>query len=96
MIISLYLQKNGEDDYLNDDPDYVVTDVPKKYIVDNDENDDGYDVGIDDEDDGSHWRYYWDCGFFFVIIQVHITFWVILICMVDSCWHIKFDYWWSF
>ena len=50
---------------LDDDPDYVVTDVPKKYIVDNNENgsnenDDGYDVGIDDEDEdadedvGSH------------------------------------------
>ena len=54
MIISWYLQKNGDDGYLNDDPDYVVTDVPKKDIVDNDENDDGYDVGIDDENDGSH------------------------------------------
>ena len=35
-------------------------DVPEKYINDNDtngsnENDDGYDVGIDDDDDGSHW-----------------------------------------
>ena len=78
MIISWYLQKNGEDDYLDDDPDYVVTDVPEKDIVDNDtngsnENDDGCDVGIDDEDDNgdgdnedddSHWCYYWDCGCF--------------------------------
>ena len=68
MVISWYLQENGEDDYLDDDPNYVVTDVPKKYIVDNDanesnENDDGYDVGIDD-DDGSHWCFYWDCGCF--------------------------------
>ena len=37
---------------------YVVIDVPEKYIVDNhangsNKNDDGYDVGIDDEDDES-------------------------------------------
>ena len=73
MIISLYLQKNGEDEYLGDDPDHVVTDVPEKDITDNDtvgsnKNDDGYDVGIDDEDedddDGSHWCFYWDCGCF--------------------------------
>ena len=56
MIISWYLQKNGEVDYLDDDPDYVVIDVPKNDIVDNDangshENDDGYDVEIDDEEE---------------------------------------------
>ena len=56
MIISWYLQKNGEDDYLDDDSDYVVIDVPEKDITDNDtngsnENDDGCDVGIDDEDE---------------------------------------------
>ena len=56
MIISWYLEKKGEDDYVGDDPHYVVTDVLEKGIVDNDtnglnENDDGYDVGIDDEDD---------------------------------------------
>ena len=82
MIIYWYLQKNGEDDYLDDDPDYVVTDVPNKDIADNDanwsnENDDGYDVGIDEDeeeeeeeedgdDDGIHWCYYWYCGCFFV------------------------------
>ena len=53
------MQKNGEDDYLDDNPDYVVTNVPEKYIVDNDvngsdENDDGYYVGIDVDDDGIH------------------------------------------
>ena len=62
MIISWYLQKNGEGDEV-DDTDYVSTDVPEKDITNNDavgsnENDDGYDVGIDDEDgdddDGSH------------------------------------------
>ena len=70
MIISWYLQKNGEDD-VADDTDYVVADVPERDITDNDtlgsnENDDGYDVGIDDEDDddGSHWCFYWDCGCF--------------------------------
>ena len=55
MIISWYLQKNGEDD-VDDDTDYVDTDVPEKDINDNEtigsnENDDGYDVGIDDEDE---------------------------------------------
>ena len=70
------MQKNGEDNYVDDDPNYVVTDVLEKDIVDNDtngsnENDDGYDVGRDeddedededeDDDDGSHWCYYWDC-----------------------------------
>ena len=49
------MQKNGEDDYLDDDPDYVVTDVPKKDIADNyvngsNENDDGY-VWMDDDED---------------------------------------------
>ena len=70
MIISWYLQKNGEGDEV-DDTDYVSTDVPEKDITNNDivgsnENDDGYDVGIDDEDDedGSHWCFYWDCGCF--------------------------------
>ena len=60
MIISWYLQKNGEGDEA-DDTDYVAIDVSEKDITDNDtigsnENDDGYDVGIDDEDDddGSH------------------------------------------
>ena len=58
------MQKNGEDDYLDDDLDYVVTDAPKKDIDDNEtngsnENDDGYDTWIEDEDededeDGSH------------------------------------------
>ena len=62
------MKENGEDDYLDDDHDYVVIDVPKKDIVGNDaygsnENDDGYDVGIheneededeEDDDDGSH------------------------------------------
>ena len=67
MIISWYLHKNGEDD-VADDTDYVATNVPEKYITDNDtvgsnENDDGYDVGIDD-DDGRHWCFYWDCGCF--------------------------------
>ena len=72
MIISWYLQKNGEGDEAND-TDYGSTDVPEKDITDNDivgsnENDDGYDVGIDDEDDddGSHWCFYWDCGCFFL------------------------------
>ena len=72
MIISWYLQKNGEDD-VADDTDYVSTDVLEKDITDNDtvgsnENDDRYDVGIDDEDDddGSHWCFYWDCGCFLV------------------------------
>ena len=60
MIISWYLKKNAEDYYIGDDPNYVGIDVPEKYIVDNDtngsnKNDDGYDVGIDDEDDES-WR----------------------------------------
>ena len=58
MIISWYLQKNDEDG-VADDTDYIVTDVPARDINDNDTigsnaNDDGYDVGIDDEDDGSH------------------------------------------
>ena len=56
------MQKNGEDDYVGDDPDYVVIDIPENDITDNDtngsnENDDGYDVGIGDDDedeDGSH------------------------------------------
>ena len=56
------MQKNSEGDEA-DDTDYVAIDVPEKYITHNDtigsnENDDGYDVGIDDEDededDGSH------------------------------------------
>ena len=37
MIISWYLQKNGEDD-IDDDTDYVDTDVPEKDITDNDTN----------------------------------------------------------
>ena len=64
MIISWYLQKNSEDDVV-DDTYYVATDVPEKDITDNytvgsNENDYGYDVGIDyededeDEDDGIH------------------------------------------
>ena len=66
------MQKNDEDD-VDDDTDYFDTDVPEKDIIDNDtvgsnENDDGYDVGIDDEDedddDGSHWCFYWDYGCF--------------------------------
>ena len=64
-------RKNGEDD-VDDDTDYVYTDVPEKDITDNDtvgsnENDDGYDVEIDDDeddDDGSDWCFYWDCGCF--------------------------------
>ena len=56
MIIAWYLQKNGEDDYIGDDLDYVVTDVLEKDIDGNEtngsnENDDRYDVGIDDDDD---------------------------------------------
>ena len=89
MIISWYLHENGEDDYLDDDPDYVFTDVPKKYIADNDangsnENADGYDVGIDEDDDdedeedydddGSHWCYYWDCGCFFYFSMLLDTY----------------------
>ena len=73
MIISCYLQKNGEDGCLDDDPYYVVTNVLEKYIVDNDangsdENDDGCYVGIDDDDnhDGSHWCYHWYCECFLV------------------------------
>ena len=80
MIISLYLQKNGEDSVV-DDTDYIAIDVPTRDITDNDTigsnaNDDGYDVGIDDEDkdanedededDGSDQCYYWDCGCFFL------------------------------
>ena len=38
MIISWYLQENGEHDYLDDDSNYVFTNVPKKDIVDNDAN----------------------------------------------------------
>ena len=74
MIISWYLQENGEHDYLDDDSNCVFTNVPKKDIADNDangsnENDDGYDVGIyededEDDDDGSHWCYLWYCGCF--------------------------------
>ena len=74
MIVSWYLHTNGEDDYdIGDDPDYVVTDVPEKYITyshtnRSNENDDGYDVGIyeddEDDDDGIHWCYYWNCGCF--------------------------------
>ena len=72
MIISWYLRKNSEDD-VADDTNCIATDVLEKDITDNDtvgsnENDDGYDVGIDDEDedddDGSHWCFYWDCGCF--------------------------------
>ena len=78
MIVSWYLQKNGEDDYVGDDPDYIVTDVPEKYVTYSDtnrsnENDDGYDVGIEDydedvdnDDDGIHCCYYWDWGCFFL------------------------------
>ena len=56
MITSCYLHKNGEDDCLDDDLDYVVTNVPEKDIVDNDadgsdENDDGYDIWIDEDDE---------------------------------------------
>ena len=55
MIISLYLHKNGEDSIV-DDTDYIAIDVPARDITDNDTigsnaNDDGYDVGIDDEDE---------------------------------------------
>ena len=55
-------RKNDEDG-VGDDTNYNAIDVPEKDIADNDivgskENDDGYDVGIDDEDededDGSH------------------------------------------
>ena len=35
MIISWYLQKNGEGDEA-DDTDYIATDVPEKDIIDND------------------------------------------------------------
>ena len=54
MIISWYLQKNGEDD-VDDDTDYVDTDVPEKDTVVNDANgsnetDDGCDVGIGEDD----------------------------------------------
>ena len=38
MIISWYLQKNGEDNYVGNDLDYVVTDVPEKDIHDNETN----------------------------------------------------------
>ena len=53
MIISWYLQKNGEDGVADDT---IATDVPERDITDNDTigsnaNDDGYDVGIDDEDE---------------------------------------------
>ena len=53
MTISWYLQKNNEGDQA-DDTDYVSTDVPEKDITNNDivgsnENDDGYDVGIDED-----------------------------------------------
>ena len=56
MIIFWYLQKNDEDYYVVDDPDYVIIDVPKKDITNNDtngsnENDDGYNVGIDENDE---------------------------------------------
>ena len=60
------MQKNGKDG-LTDDTDYISIDVPTRDIIDNDtigsnENDDGYDVGIDDEDededDGIHQCYY--------------------------------------
>ena len=62
MIISWYLQKNGEDGVAND-TNYIASNVPARDITDNvtigsNANDDGYDVGIDDEDededDGSH------------------------------------------
>ena len=83
MIIFCYLRKNGEDDHVGDDPDYDVTDVQDKYIADNyvngsNENDDGYNVGIDEDDEyvedvvddddggGCDWCYYWDCGCFFL------------------------------
>ena len=50
------MPENGEDDYLDDDPHYVFTDLPKKDIANNDangsnENDDGYDVGRDEDDE---------------------------------------------
>ena len=78
MIISWYLQENGEHDYLDDDSNYVFTNVPKKDIADNDangwnENYDGYVWMDDDEDEDKeedvdddciHWCYYWYCGFF--------------------------------
>ena len=78
MIISWYLQENGEHDYLDDDSNYVFTNVPKKDIADNDangwnENDDGYVWMDDDEDEDKeedvdndciNWCYYWYCGFF--------------------------------
>ena len=56
MIISWYLQENGEDEYLNDDPEYVVVDVLNMDIADNDangsnKNDDEY-VRIDKDEDG--------------------------------------------
>ena len=59
MIISWYLQENGEYDYLDDDLDDVITDVPNKDIVDNDangsnENDNVYDVGIDEDDEDEY------------------------------------------
>ena len=82
MIISWYLQKNGEDD-VDDDIDYVDNDVLEKDITDNDtvgsnQNDDGYDVGIDDEDDddddGSHWCLYWDCGCLFAFSMIIDTY----------------------
>ena len=72
------MQKNGEDNYVDDDPNYVVTDVPENDIDDNEtdgsnQNYQGYDVGIHDDhededeyDDGIHWCYYWDCGCFFL------------------------------
>ena len=54
------MQKNSEYG-IADDTDYIASDVPARDITDNDTigsnaNDDGYDVGIDDEDedDGSH------------------------------------------
>ena len=51
--------ENNDEDGVADDTDYIATDVPARDINDNDrigsnENDDGYDVGIEDEDDGSH------------------------------------------
>ena len=54
MIISWYLQKNGEGDKV-DDTDYVSTDVPKRDNTNNDtvgsnENDDVY-VGIDEDEE---------------------------------------------
>ena len=49
--MSCYLQENGEDDYLDDDHDYVFIDVAKKDIVDNDANGSNENDDEDDDDD---------------------------------------------